>query len=177
LTGPANNGKDVPYILQRVREGQLVSAREWNSVTEAINRANTGINGPKTVRGDATERNKKPFRQVKIKVILADHLACVEFDGTDEGDPINVAKPYQLRGSLLLHNSIVFSHPTTTTRSAINTDLEIESQVIVPAYAINDVIVAVQNIVGGNSAKDLTDGIAFRWMDLNVDARAWAKQA
>jgi len=177
LIGPANNGKDIPYLLQRVREGRVVSAREWNLVTEAINRANTGVNGPSTaVGGLALENAKKPFRQVKIKVILSDHLSCVEFDGTNEGDPINVAKPYQLRGSLLEHNSVTFVHDSTTQRTASASGENDEIQVIVPAYVVDDVIIAFQNIVGGNSAKDLK-GNSFGWMDLNVDARAWAKQA
>ena len=177
MTGPINNGKDIPYLLQRVREGQEISAREWNLITEAINRANTGVNGARAVTFSAADRNKKPFRQVKIKTILANHLACVEFDGTDEGDPINVAKPYQLRGSLLAHDTRTFVHPTTTTRTASVAGEDDESQVIVPEYVVDDVIVAIQNIVGGNSAKDPIDGKSFRWMDLNVDARAWAKQA
>ncbi len=177
MTGPINNGKDIPYLLQRVRRGDDVSAREWNLITEAINRSNTGINGPATVVGGGLSDNaKKPFRQVKIKIILTNHLSCVEFDGTDEGDPISVAKPYQLRGSLVAHNSVTYVHDSTTQRTGSAAGEDDEIQVIVPAYVVDDIIIAFQNIVGGTSAKDLK-GKTFKWMDLNVDARAWAKQA
>jgi len=177
LTGPANKGRDAPYLLQRVRAGEEISAAEWNLITEAINRRNTGIDGPSTVsRGLVADNLKKPFRQVKIKGILDDHLSCVEFDGTNDGDPINIAKPYQLRRSLLTHNDVTFVHSSATQRTASAAGEDDETQVIVPAYVIDDIIIAFQNILGGTNAKDL-DGKPFRWMDLNIDARAWAKQA
>jgi hypothetical protein len=51
-----------------------------------------------------------------------------------------------------------------------------ETQVIVPAYVVDDVIYAMRGIEGGTNVID-DQNESVEWIDLNLDGRAWAKEA
>ena len=99
----------MPVLMRTVRPGQSITAPGWNVISDALNRGVTGVDAPRQVRGTSSILADASFAQFKIKVILKDYLSCVQYDGTDEGSPISVAKPYMLRGTLLEHNSVTFT--------------------------------------------------------------------
>ena len=51
-----------------------------------------------------------------------------------------------------------------------------ETQVVVPAYALDDLVLGGKDIAGGTGTRDFKNNPII-WMDLNIDARAWAKEA
>ena len=116
----------------------------------------------------ATPQVEIPFEPKSIVIVNNDPTpgddVFLSFDGVEDHAQVFGA------------DGVTFVHDSTIQRTASATGEDDETQVIVPAYVIGDIIVAMQNIVGGNGVKD-RDGKALRWMDLNVDARAWAKQA
>jgi len=126
-----------------------------------------------------------------------DYLLCEEYDGaTPIFSPINsyiyVAKPPLLRASLESHVGVAFSATNSRGTARIATQgEESESQVVVPEYRQLDTIFAIRNInrstgvsVDGNASVTDDYGVGIRgmtrqvgWLDLNLDARAWAKAA
>lgn len=107
-----------------------------------------------------------------------DHLVCRSLgaDGAIYGSDINVAKPYLLRRTPfdgLARNSITYTYSAANVRLA-DDDTDTETQVIVPSYVVGDTVygVSVQPDAGV-----VVDGAALRFIDLNLDGRAWAKQS
>ncbi|MDP1711946.1 MAG: hypothetical protein Q8K86_05765 [Candidatus Nanopelagicaceae bacterium] len=83
-------------------------------------------------------------------------------------DVYAVLKPYMLRRTPfdgLTRDGIYYTYLTDNERTAENAGSETEDQVIVPSYVAGDEILAVWGIVDG-----------YPLVDLNVDARAWAKK-
>lgn len=178
--GPANKGKSHIIRLPLVRPGDAVSAPGHNAAVEALNRQLPGVDTVRQVVGSADVQSRKTARQFRIKGIGRDHLQCVTFDGTNEGEEtFNIAKPYRLRGSETTHNGITFVHTDTDSylvRTASKAGEDDETWVITPAYVIEDLIEARKDIAGGTSAFDFSNK-PIVWMDQNIDARAWARQA
>lgn len=173
--GPDNNGKDFPSLHKNVRRGELIRADRWNTLTDALNRGTSGVDGPLN-DSDLGKGRAALFRLFKIRVIDIDTLYCVEFINGEEGtEEFTVAKPPLLRGNLASHNSITFTSVSNVSRTA-DDGTDTETQVVVPAYVVDDLIVGIRGIFGGSNLFDV-DGEAIEWMDLNVDARAWAKEA
>lgn len=115
---------------------------------------------------------------MRITAISGDYLTCkriIVVSGAAEvveDQTVNVAKPPRLRKSETSRNSITFSGYSTDgqSRTATNTSSETESQTVVTPYLVDDEILAQRVFNTG-----VTD--ATEWVDLNVDARAWAKVA
>jgi len=85
-----------------------------------------------------------------------------------------VAKPYLLRRSLASWNGITFAYSSNFEREATD-GVDTEDQVIVPAYVPDDILYIVRPYGGTGTVDD--GGNAIVWLDLNVDGRAWAKEA
>lgn len=115
----------------------------------------------------------------RYKSMQDDYLVCRTWDWTTEGDTdVLIAKPYDLRmtgwngvtvvypsefsGSVsVLYTKVSSSHRTATSGS------EIEDQAIRPFYVPDKSVIFAMNAETGISE--------VGWIDLNVDARAFAK--
>lgn len=143
--------------------GQAITAAQLNELVEATRRFSSHP-------GETLEAPGPPggiaLAAVTITNIEDDYLACE----TEAGIVINVARPSLLRASLDSHNGIDFTYSSATEREASDGE-DTETQVIVPAYAVGDTLIAL-GLVDGTGVEDAPD-----WLDLNVDARAWAKAA
>lgn len=114
--------------------------------------------------------------QFRFKSHNADTITCVPWDGTTEGAPVTIYKPWLLRRTPFdgktrvlqtdrtpptLTVTYVYSSNSRRTKSA--GDIA-ESQYITPGYTLDDVIYAVP-----------CDQIGGAYLDINADGRAWAE--
>lgn len=166
-----------PNLLPEVRVRQRPKARHWNQIVEHLNRQNTGVDSVTQLPNHLDNQTNYIVHRFLIKNIQGDYLVCVRWDGVTEGtESISVSRPMLLRTSTLSHNGVTFVYTDNVTRTASKTGETDETQVIVPAYVIGDQIFGTKNVFGGTGAIS-SDGSPIVWHDMNMDARAWAKQA
>ena len=112
-----------------------------------------------------------PVQMLRLKSIQADYLTCRTWDGTTEGSTdILVAKSYKLRNAIVSAVidgvTVTYAYPDTVTRTATISGSN-ETQVIVPRYLVNDLILGMT--VGYTGVTSVTI------IDLNLDGRAWSR--
>lgn len=167
-----------PNLLPNVRVKQRPKARHWNQIVEHLNRQNTsGINSVIQLPNHLDNQANYTVHRFLLKNIQGDYLVCVRWDGVTEGtESISVCRPILLRTSTLSHNGVTFVYTDDVTRTASKAGETDETQVIVPAYVIGDQIYGTKNVFGGTGVVG-SNGDPVVWHDMNMDARAWAKQA
>lgn len=94
------------------------------------------------------------------------------------GNQLKIAKPYLLRQTPFDGNTLdglTYSYTDGTERN-VDDGTDNENQIIVPSYTIktNGVIYAAKGISGGTGVT--VDDEDLTWLDINVDARAWARK-
>ena len=121
-------------------------------------------------RGEATVN----IAIAKITILANDYLTVQKVDGAGAGggSAIVVAKPSKLR-----HDAAEYPSVTTLTTVAENTvgvtdGSTEETWVVTPTYTVGDYIVIGKTSYTGVSH----NGDDVKFLDLNVDGRAWAKQ-
>ena len=184
---PAN--RDSPRgALTNWKQGDPLSAKHFQQPIDAIKALSA-----QPFPGNQLGSDKIPFllTQFRVKSVDDDFLNCVVWDGINEGQTIQVAKPYILRktphdfatnGGLTrtLPNGREnkYTYLNVQKRKAENTedDTDTEVQVIVPAYVENDLIYCAKGVRGGIDTKNNDDPEqTLFWVDMNNDGRAWAK--
>lgn len=141
--------------IQPWKRGQPITARRLDEPRRAIEQLMAQGIGPRQVLLPGVAHR---VAQMTITAIGGDTLTC--------GD-VTVSKPPLLRNSVSSRDGIDFTYTGTDQRTA-DDGATTEDQVVVPGYLVGDTIYAVSVPRGA-------DGIS--WLDLNVDARAWAKSA
>lgn len=178
--------KNHPNYFRPVSRRDPILASEHNQILEAFNFQFSGVDRPRQLPNRADSAADGDFvDRFQIETIAGDYLVCVRLsgldiatvtiDGVEVEDRVNVARPYLLRTSLESHNSVTFVYTDDTTRTASASGEDDETQVIVPAYVEEDEILAMRIPDGTGVITD--DDRSVEWVDLNFDARAWAKQA
>lgn len=169
----------VQTPTRRVREQRPgpIRAQTLADLARGMNKLQRGVRAPRQV----TERgNVRAVRvqQFKVVSVQQDYLVCRTWNGTEQGDSdVFVALPYLLRRTPFdgaARNGISYSYGDNVSRTA-SLSGEDEAQVMVPSYVAGDVIYAVRNSAGGTGVT--ANAAAVQWLDLNVDGRAWAKEA
>lgn len=168
---------------ERVVAGERLSARKFNLLVDEARKNRAGGAPGMT---SAFERSIVQVQQFVVYQIKKDFLHCHAYNGTDEDSAgvYVVAKPPQLRASLASHNSVAFTGYSANGQS--RTAGGDESQIIIPLYVAGDTIYAIRGITGGVKitvyAGENPGGVETKagsffceWLDLNVDARFWAK--
>jgi hypothetical protein len=162
-------------VPERWRRGEPVSARKLDKLSDAVLRGRPVPTGPVQVPGRSVA---SPIVQARLVSVGNDTLQVVTWDGTTEGaDEITVAKPFLLRRTPFdgeTWNGVDYTYTSATERSG-DDGTNTEDQVVIPPYVADDVVYIVR-VFGGT---DTVDGASapVAWLDLNVDGRAWAKQA
>jgi len=156
-------------LLGRYRAGKPIPARFLNAVTARAERAAKEADW-KTIAYRPLGRGAKVTR-FRYKSMSGDYLVCRTWDGTTEGDTdVKVAKPYLLRESTT-RTGYTYNYTGDQARTSTKTsDGSTEDQVIVPAYVEDDEIWATKADTGVT-----VGGVDVTYIDLNLDARAWAK--
>jgi len=157
-------------LLGRYRAGKPIPARFLNAVTARAERAAKEADR-KTIAYRPIGKGGKVTR-FRYKSMGPDYLICRTWDGKTEGtEDVKVAKPYLLRRSTK-RTGYTYIYTTDYMRTSIKTsDGSGELQVIVPAYLKNDEIWAAKADTGVT-----VGGVDVTYIDLNLDARAWAKK-
>lgn len=167
-------GKGI--TIKKWRQGEPLDHRKMNQVVDAVNAMVQGANPPSQVLpkpGDAPPLSAQRF---SIASIAGDYLICNPFKGSvpDTTSSIQVAKPPELRRSVVELGDLTFTYSGDQNRLAFNEDAEEEEQIVVPLYTAGAMIFAMSNIVGGTGVSD-ADNQDLGWQDMNVAGRAWAK--
>lgn len=122
------------------------------------------------------------LQRMRVKTVGDDWLICRTWDGSREGAAdVKVAKPYKLRrgpfhGLTIAGLTYTYQDPQ---RRTVTNAAGSETQVIVPTYQApsgtypGDEIMALWRPRGGTGVA--ADETPVAWLDLNVDARAWAE--
>lgn len=167
--------------ITRWRKKDPITAKRLNETVDRVTAISEGAASPADARGVA--QGPGAIQQFEIKEVLGDYLLCYAITSAGTGTAeIPVAKPYLHRQSLTSRNGIAYTYQT-----AFEGDLAIvervatggagtETQRIVPQYVAGDRIFASKLINGGTGVKDI-DNKLVRFIDLNLDGRAWAKKA
>ena len=162
------------------RRGDLPSASHLNEGIQAIERIVGGVVPPQQVFPDIPQAASISGRQYRVKSVQDDHLVCREWDGTVEGaGDVKVAKPFLLRKTpfdTLTRNGITFAYTSSTERTATeDSSGDIQNQIIVSSYQVDDLIYVIGNVAGGVDTQD-ENSVDLTRLDLNVDGRAWSRK-
>lgn len=158
------------------RPGEPLDHRKLNQVIEQVNAMIKGARPPQQIFPTPGDVPPPVIQRLQIVSISGDYLICNPFKGAiaDTASEIQVAKPFELRRSVVEWQDLTFTYTSDQERTAFNEDAEEEEQIVVPLYVAGDTILAANNIVGGSGVVDAKDQ-DLGWIDLNLAARAWAK--
>lgn len=165
---PRPTGSDRESLFMQWVWDSIVRLRPVDSSTAKAFFTTKGF-GFRTRPGKANGLDIKPY---SVKQHTAEYLRCGTWDGTDVGDDdINIAKPpglrYSIAGKVILGIGHTYGNydPDQQTR----TDTfggQSETQQITEPYDVGVIIYAA-------NVETFLDGITL--MDLNLDARYWAR--
>jgi len=156
------------------RKGQTITARHMSEPFNILNQLNSGISPIQQARSTGKTVNISVGRFV-ITSIANDYLVCREFDGTAQGtSDVYISRPYLLRASMESRNGVSYTYSNSQTREATD-GVDTETQEVTPDYVVDDEIYAIRGIVRGSGVSSEPAGNRkIEWLDLNIDARAWA---
>ncbi|MGH9892755.1 MAG: hypothetical protein ACREA0_12350 [bacterium] len=167
--------------ITRWRKGDKLSAKRLNETVDRITEISEGAATPADARGVA--QGPGAIQHFEIKEVKGDYVLCFAITSAGTGtSQIPVAKPYLLRQALTSRNGITYTYQTAFEGSVAIVERvatkspDTETQRVVPQYVKGDRIFASKLINGGTGVKDI-DNKPVRFIDLNLDGRAWAKKA
>lgn len=170
--------------------GEKLTASKLNKGVRAFQGLTTGVRPPTQVLPQSAAVGVLGLLvQMKVVSVSQDYVVCDLYDGVETGERVFVAKPFLLRSNtsrvVLDRNgddvTLTYSayaadgQSRTTTRDDDATQFEI----VTPQYAVNDIIYAIKDVVGGTATSYTdTDGqaIAINWLDVNLDSREWCRR-
>ena len=162
-------------MLQRWRPHQPLKHQHLNETVDYLNQALFGIKPPEqalAIEGMDVIRHQQ-FAVVKV---ATDYVVCNRSSSiSSEGGEVKVALPYLLRRTPfdgLSRNSISYTYASAIQRTAGGS----ETQLITPGYVAGDIIYGISGVSGGTGVSDEGE-LPVDWLDLNLDGRAWAKEA
>jgi len=166
--------------ITRWRKGDKLSAKRLNETVDRFTAISEGAAGPADASGVA--QGPGAIQHFEIKEVKGDYVLCYAVTSAGTGTTeIPVAKPYLLRQALTSRNGITYTYQTAFEGSTAIVERvatkspDTETQRVVPQYVAGDRIFASKLINGGTGVKDVGNKPA-RFIDLNLDGRAWAKK-
>ncbi len=159
--------------LPTFAKGSMLQGQDLRDLADAVRAILTGS-------GNDFQNIPNPIapitQQYNITSIADEYLVCSAWDGTNLGtQDVKIAKPFLLRKSTwdgyTDSNGVTYTVTGTQTLTAMDTSGNVENWKITFDYQVDDLITAVANVRGGYDS----DSDDIRWIDLNTDARAWAK--
>ncbi len=173
-----------------------LSAAEWQTIADgAVKAHNLTVSTPLTVKhgkdtatvGMVKQHDRRggavaaagAVAYFKVVQYKGDYLECHTWDWVTEGNSVvHVAVPFLLRLEYSVDNpragyTYTAANYDWQNRTSTKVGGDTEEQVIVPLYLFGDVIMASRGIPVGVSVGEES----IVWQDLNLDARAWAKES
>lgn len=155
-----------PPAIKPWKRGDPLSAVRLDQPRQAIEALISGVGGAAVGLGGSGLR----CIQIQITSIEADTVTgSLYAAGVATGSTIVVARPPTLRASVAARGGVDYTYSTNQTREADDGSAT-ETQSVTPSYLVGDIIYAVSLPIGG------TGVTGARWIDLNLDARAWAAE-
>jgi len=157
--------------LRNWRRGDdLRDARHHNQEHQILQPA-AGVDPASPEQGEFPRNYHHEVRRFEINGISNATLTGKMWDGTTLGaNNVEIQRNYLTAALVTAWNGITYVYTNPQLRVA-TLGVDTEDQVVVPAYVAGDEIWAIRLPRGG------TGGIVgVDWLDLNLDARAWAKQ-
>lgn len=173
---PTQPPREKPMArLKHWRSGEPIPARDLDATNREIERISGGV---ETLRENVVGRLVPlGVTMFRYKSQGADHVVARQWDGATEASVDTlIAKPYALRNSITSRGGITYSYTTSVEREADDSS-STETQVVVPNYVTDDLIFAVRVPRGCGVSVGSMPAVALLWLDINVDARAWAKKS
>lgn len=163
-----------------IKPGDVITAEFLNNRLGGDSMSNRGrvLGGPGNLAGATTSGvavgqagrggRENPIR-LRVKTINDDYLECVTWNGTTEGQTLNVAKPYELRH--VVGNYPQLTSITTTDEQTVEaTDgTTTETWKVTPDYTEDGEIEAA--LVNGTGVS--VDGYDLKFIDMNNAGRGW----
>lgn len=167
--------------IREGRRGERLTARRFNAPIRALNRALSGVGQAQIAPAGRVTAGVLQAKRLTVVSVGADYIACrapADQSGNTQAT-VYVALPYMLRRTPFdgaSRNGISYSYSSNTARTADDGSAT-EDQVIVPSYVAGDEILATRGLSGGTGVVVTIEGVdvTLDMIDLNVDARAWAK--
>ncbi len=179
--------------LETYNRGERMGAAKLNRAIRLINRNAASLQPAQQV-----VRTPSPtgitVQMFVIRVVKSDYLLCRTWDSEARGDSdIKVLKPWFLRkkpfhgtssstdrlGIRYIYEAADAAQQRTATRLS---DSETEDQIVVPTYrahstsaTLADKIFGIRGVIGGFDDDVFASAEDAEWMDMNLDARMWAK--
>ncbi|MGE4157700.1 MAG: hypothetical protein AB7F75_01230 [Planctomycetota bacterium] len=117
-------------------------------------------------------------RRFRVQSDHGDHIKCKGLTGgTLDAEMTDIAKNFLCRRTPFdgqVRAGVSYAYVNDSKRTATQ-GAETETQVIVPSFVSGDEILAMGSIPGGTNV--MVSGVELLWQDLNLDGRAWAKEA
>ena len=149
--------KDNPvrHRIPGIKKGDTITAKPFlMSIINQLNGDLDDFQPPRQIDSVQTDgESAKLTHRLQIVSEQNDYLVC--FDTSTNPVLVFVAKPTRLQGA-------------TATRTVNG-----EAQIIIPPYTTGQFIFGFNDIEGGTNT--IGNGVLLTFMDLNVDARAWAE--
>ena len=166
------NETDRLSFKQDYRRGEPLAASDVQGIARSVAKLLGTSVGPR----QRTQYEITPgVAQFRYQSSIGDYWVCREYDGINEGTlNILIAKPFLLRRSLTSYNGITYTYVNDFERTA-NDGANTETQVIVPAIVTGALIYASRSLRGTNVVSQ-PPATPIEWLDINADARAFAKK-
>lgn len=161
--------------LQRVGRGQIIRGGFLSDLADFANESQ-GVRSP---REAASTVGPTPIaiRRAEILTVGLGYLLCRDPDigqGESARQRFYVAMPSLLRATS--HDEVTFVYTDGNTRTASKEGETDETHVLTPRYVVGDMIMAASPVAFGTGLSGIVDqNTEVEWVDLNLDARAWAK--
>lgn len=182
---PGREGEPPQAQVPGLNRFQRTTFRPVNEMTKAFNAVAPMPGAVRQVIPGAGSVGTLIIRQFQITGMDGDYFEAKAYDGTTQtGSAIKIAKPFQLRrtpfdGEYISGLQVSYSYSSDTTRTATHDD-EDEEQLVIPKYLIDFSVIFAVKPVAGSTGVTWFDGegdVPIGWLDLNLDARAWAREA
>lgn len=173
---------DAPVTLEKWRQGDPLTAEKLDQTRRYINELESSATNGGQVFLLGTDLNALPLKVLRCEVVSldGDFIVCTRAGADATVGTFNVAKPYLLRNSITSRDGVTYTYTTTEERNATNGPIS-ETHVVTPPYVVGDTLFAIGPIVDGPGVTPVTNAdatvTAYRWLDMNVDGRAWAVKA
>jgi hypothetical protein len=110
------------------------------------------------------------IKRMSITALFGDYVTCTKWDEDDAsftGASVNVAKPPELRNSIVSEGSVTFAYTDTNNRTATQAGYDQERHRVIPTYGAGNEIFALDT-------GELSGVTTLTWIDINVAGRVWS---
>lgn len=154
---------------------ERATADDLNRLARGIRAPLRGVNAPRQALGLLSGGKVDVIQCIITANTNGNYITVQKWDGSNLGEELLVSKPYLIQQATLDGttdlNGVSYTFTGIDALTALDMgSLVSEDWIVTLPYVIGSLIYAIGNIVGGIDNAENVD-----YIDLNIDARAWAK--